>query len=199
MDVVEALTGRRSQHRLGEPTPDDRELARLVQIAAAAPDHGQLRPWRLVIQRGATRVGLGRALATDSDRPETALGKPLRAPLLVAIIFCPAGGTRIPEWEQLAATAAVVFSLSLVLHAHGWGSIWRTGNGVNSTAVRRFMSLAQNERLLGWLYIGTPEPGHAPAPRTPVDLAEKLSGGTQDLANPIAEPVAGWEPARCTG
>jgi nitroreductase len=47
-------------------------------------------------------------------------------------------------------------SMMLLLHARGYGSIWRTGRFTESERVRRLFGLGQDERLLGWLYIGTP-------------------------------------------
>ena len=193
MDVIDALTGRRSQYRLVAPAPGDQELFRLIEVAASAPDHGQLRPWRLVVQRGDTRVALGNAMAAGEGRKNGLREKPLRAPLLVAIVFSRATRSPIPEWEQLAATSSVVFSLSLALHAHGWGSVWRTGTVVNRAAVRDFMRLEKHEQLLGWLYIGTPEQGYQPPPRKPLDLSANVSVCTTADGWPGEWPVA--EPA----
>jgi hypothetical protein len=62
---------------------------------------------------------------------------------------------KVPEWEQLAATTGMVTTLSLLLHSHGWASIWRTGAAVHAPQVRKYLGVADEERLLGWLYVGT--------------------------------------------
>jgi nitroreductase len=169
VDVIEAVTGRRSVGRLVEPAPGDGELLGLLERAMTAPDHGMLRPWRLVLVRGDARHALAPAFADTVDgtaeERARAAGKPLRAPLLVSIVFTPKPSPKVPEWEQLAATSAMIHTLGLLLHAQGWASIWRTGRVVESGSVRAALALEPAERLLGWLYVGTPDPAQRCAPR----------------------------------
>ena len=44
--------------------------------------------------------------------------------------------------------------LSLLLDEAGWGVFWRTGIHTRSEAVHKMHQLADNEHLLGWLYVG---------------------------------------------
>ncbi|MFJ9967191.1 nitroreductase family protein [Streptomyces avermitilis] len=157
--VLDAVLTRRSAPRLTEPAPNRADLERLVQAAATAPDHGRLRPWRLVAVSGDERARLGDTLGEAADTPEQvrrAAAKPLRAPLLLSIVHRPVPGhPKIPEWEQLAATTAMVTTLSLLLHSHGFASIWRTGAAVQAPQVRKYLGVDDGEQLLGWLYVGT--------------------------------------------
>jgi nitroreductase len=174
MNVLEALHTRRSPLSFdAEAAPDDAQLLRLVQAAATAPDHGRLRPWRLLVHRGAAREELGRALAEGSEHPEREQAKPLRAPMLVSIVFEPVDSPKVPRWEQLAVVSSVVYGLSLGLHAEGWGAGWRTGARLSAPAVRAFLGLTGAEELLGWLYIGRAAGGE-PAPRPDFDAAQKV-------------------------
>jgi nitroreductase len=179
MDVMDTVLTRRSVSRLTDPGPDDDTLLELVEAASTAPDHGRLTPWRLVVVRGSGRERLGAALAQDARDPregERARGKPLRAPLLVTIVFSPRlPHPKVPEWEQLAATVSMVQTLHLLLHGRGWGAIWRTGAAVDSAAVRACLGVGVGERLLGWLYVGTPDRRVAPAPRPRIDVRERVS------------------------
>jgi nitroreductase len=185
MELFEAVRTRRSASGLLEPAPDDRELAELVELAMTAPDHAGLRPWRLVVVRGGARVALGAAMAAAEGVPETAAktaAKPLRAPLLLGIVFQPREHPKVPEWEQLAAVAAMVTTLELVLHGRGWGAIWRTGRLVDADEVRRVMGVGEGERLLGWLYIGRPDPERSRGPRPPLSAEGRIS-----VLNPTVE------------
>ncbi|WP_416973975.1 nitroreductase [Streptomyces sp. 4F14] len=179
MDVMTTVLTRRSVLRLTEPGPDDGTLLELVEAASTAPDHGRLAPWRLILIRGQGRERLGAALAEgarDRRAHERARGKPLRAPLLVTIVFRPRlPHPKVPEWEQLAATVSLVQTLHLLLHSRGWGVMWRTGTAVDSPAVRECLGISGGERLLGWLYIGTPDRRVAPAPRRRIDVRERVS------------------------
>jgi nitroreductase len=177
MDLQTAIVTRRSHHHLTEPAPGDDEFADLLGMAAMAPDHGMLRPWRWILVRDTARLALGECFAWDTpvDRRDEAAAKALRAPLLATLVFQPRTGHKVPEWEQLAATSAMSHALMLLLHGKGYGSIWRTGAFAGSPVVRRMLCLRQDERLLGWLYIGTPGPDRAVPPRAPEDLTDRLS------------------------
>lgn len=176
--VLGAVLTRRSATRLVEPAPSRTELLELVRAAATAPDHGRIRPWRLIAVDGNDRVLLGEALSEAAEDPEQArrmAAKPLRAPLLLSIVFCPeADHPRVPEWEQMAAVVAMVQTLLLLLHARGWGAIWRTGPAVEAPQVLKHLGLDENERLLGWLYIGTRPHGSTPRARDPFDVHSRI-------------------------
>jgi nitroreductase len=178
MELTEAVRGRRSVSSLTDPAPTDEEICALIADAAMGPDHGLLRPWRLILIRDAAREALGTAIAADLPADDCAAraraaAKPLRAALLVAIVFSPRDVPKVPSWEQLAATVAMVHNLALLLHGHGWGAMWRTGAPSRSPGVREFHGVGTGEQLLGWLYVGTPA-GSAPAFRPEPDVRSRV-------------------------
>lgn len=155
----EAALARRSSSKVTDAAPDHDALMALLEAAARVADHASLRPWRVIALRGAARERLGRALAAASgaegDAAEKLAAKPLRAPLLLAIVAVMAPGhPKVPEWEQEASAAGVAHLLSLLLHEAGWGVMWRTGPHTRHPIVADMHELAPNERLLGWLYVG---------------------------------------------
>ncbi|HEX5595806.1 MAG TPA: nitroreductase [Micromonosporaceae bacterium] len=178
MDLFEAVRTRRSASGLLNESPDGKELAGLVELAMTAPDHAGLRPWRLVVLRDEARVALGAAMAEAEGIPETAAktaAKPLRAPLLLGIVFRPREHPKVPEWEQIAAVSGMAVTLELLLHGQGWGAVWRTGRLVEAEPVRRMMGVGAEERLLGWLYIGRPDPERSRGPRPPLSAEGYIS------------------------
>ncbi|MGC4807614.1 nitroreductase family protein [Micromonospora sp. DT233] len=198
------LRTRRSGGRITDAAPSDAELGDLLALAMNAPDHAALRPWRLVLLRGAARDRLGAALAaaqgaTGPER-DRAAAKPRRAPLLVGIVLRARPHPKVPEWEQLAAATAVVTHLGLLLHEAGWSSIWRTGPLLDAPPVRAAMDVAAGERLLGWLYVGRPDPGAPRGDRPPADprphltvlAAETAETAETTEAAEAAGPVPGW-------
>ena len=54
-DALEVIRARRSIGRLTEPAPSDAELTQIFEAAVAAPDHGELRPWRFIVLRDAAK------------------------------------------------------------------------------------------------------------------------------------------------
>lgn len=173
MDLIEAIRSRRSTAPVLDEAPTDEDIARFVSVAAHAPDHAGLRPWRLVTVRGAARVALGEAWVQgfgdepNSDAARKTASKPLRSPLLIGIIGqFQQDHPKVPEWEQVAAIGAFIATLELVLFDAGYTGMWRTGPAVDLEPVQRVMGVRPGERLLGWLYVG----------RT----AEDTSGPTED-------------------
>jgi nitroreductase len=177
VELASAIRTRRSEHNLIDPAPSDDEFIRLLEWAATAPDHGRLRPWRWILVRGHSRSALGFSFAADcpENQSKKALVHPLRAPLLATFVFCPRVDHRIPRWEQLAAACCVANSMMLLLHDSGYGSMWKTGSYVESADTRTMLDLDRTESLLGWLYIGTPDPTKSLAPRTAVSVSDKVT------------------------
>jgi nitroreductase len=169
MELTQAVRSRSSTAPITDEGPSDEELLGLLAVAAHSPDHASLRPWRLVSIRGDDRRRLGGALAAGfgdlAGSPEAArtASKALRAPLLLGIVTHPLPHRKVPEWEQIAATVAMVTTLQLLLFEAGWTAMWRTGPAVELSEVRAVMGIAGDERLLGWLYVGRTVP-HPPRP-----------------------------------
>jgi nitroreductase len=161
VELTEAIRDRRSTAAMTDDAPSDDDLARFVAVAAHAPDHAALQPWRLVTVRGEVRERLGHAWVEGcgdepgSDAARKTASKPLRAPLLVGIIgqFVPEH-PKVPEWEQVAAIAALVATLQLVFFEAGYTAMWRTGPAVDLAPVFEVMGVKPDEKLMGWLYVG---------------------------------------------
>lgn len=165
MEALEALVNRVSVARLDEPAPTAAQRELLFSAALRAPDHGQLRPWRFLTVEGAAREQLGELfaraqLARDPAAPAAVIDKaramPLRAPLLVVAIACLKAHPKVPDSEQLLAAGCAVHGLLLAAHAQGIGAIWRTGELSYDATVHAGLSLADNERIIGFVYLGTP-------------------------------------------
>ncbi len=62
--TLDFLARRRSASavNLADPGPTDPELKALLTLAARAPDHGKLAPWRFVVLRGDAKIAFVHAL-----------------------------------------------------------------------------------------------------------------------------------------
>ncbi|MBC7725870.1 MAG: nitroreductase [Burkholderiaceae bacterium] len=169
----EAAVRRRSHPRVTGDAPSREELLHLIEAASGVADHGALRPWRLVELRGEARQRLGDSLvAASAARGITnshLATKPSRAELLLAIVSVTKPSLKVPAWEQDATAAGVAHVLSLLLDEAGWGVMWRSGPFVDASEVRELHGLRENERLLGWLYVGGVPDGTRDGPKLPVD------------------------------
>ena len=158
MSALDAVLNRHSHSKVTAEAPSRLQLLPLVEAAATVADHSGLKPWRLIELRGDARLRLGAAFAeatgaTGKDA-EKAASKPLRASLLIAVVFVHKQSFKVPAWEQEAVASGVAHMLSLLLDEAGWGVFWRSGVLTRSEPVHRMHELAPNEQLLGWLYVG---------------------------------------------
>lgn len=164
--IREAVLARRSAPKVTDAAPDDAAIVSLLDAAARVADHASLAPWRVIALRGDARVRLGSALAAAAGLEGEAGGrlaaKPLRAPLLLAIVAVTREHPKVPLWEQEAAAAGVAHMLTLLIDEAGWGVMWRSGPHTRHPLVAEVHGLAADEHLLGWLYVGgRPEGGRS--------------------------------------
>lgn len=189
--VLDAVAARQSWSKVTDDAPGDDELLRLIAAAGRVADHSSLRPWRIITLRGDDRDRLGRALNRAAGEKGTS-SKPMRAPLLLAVVFSRRPSGKVPSWEQEAVASGVAHVLSLLLDDAGWGVLWRTGEHVRTKPVAEVHGLAANEQLMGWLYVGGKPEGRS-AHRKSVDAAARLSalpsrrGETTDTATIAAQ------------
>jgi nitroreductase len=164
----DAALARRSWSKVTDDAPTHDELLELVAAAGRVADHSSLQPWRLIELRGEDRERLGRAI-NKSQGEKGVSSKPLRAPLLIAVVLSPRKSHKVPEWEQEAVASGVAHLLSLLLDEAGWGVIWRTGHYTRTKAVAKAHGLNKNEKLLGWLYVGGKPASSRPERRKTID------------------------------
>ena len=151
---------------LTEPAPDDMQLQHILQAAMSAPDHGRLYPYRFITIRENARYKLsdlfGRALLqrdpeVDVNYLQKQKDKPLRSPLIVVVVATPIKSEKIPEIEQILSAGAAAHNVLLGANALGYGSIWLTGANAYDPLVCSELGLADSERIIGFIYIGTPQ------------------------------------------
>ncbi|WHO40418.1 nitroreductase [Sphingobium sp. AP49] len=146
------------------PGPDDAQLRQILEVALRTPDHGKLAPWRFVIvpqdKRGKLAALLEnayRAEKPDAGRLEIEAMHQFaqQAPTLVVALSKPVVGSKIPVWEQELSAGAAIMNLLHATHALGFAGGWLTGWPSFNADVRDAFGSA-DERLAGFVFIGTP-------------------------------------------
>jgi len=173
VSVLDAVHARQSWSKVTEDAPSHEELLTLVSAAGRVADHSSLRPWRLIELRGGDREVLAAAIA-KAEGDKSPSSKPLRAPLLIAVVAS-YRKSKVPRWEQEAVASGVAHMLSLLLDDAGWGVFWRTGHYTRSKAVAKAHGLTKDEELLGWLYVGGKPARKKAGRRKPVDARRLVS------------------------
>jgi nitroreductase len=150
---------------LTAPAPSAEDLETILTIASRVPDHKKLAPWRFVIIEGAARERLGELAAAACQREEaeppshvrleTERKRFLRAPLVIAVVSRVKETRGAPEWEQILSAGAACMNLCVAANALGYGTTWITEWVSYSKAFAEGFGLAANERIAGFVHIGT--------------------------------------------
>jgi nitroreductase len=167
LSTLELLKTRRSVKpaAMSSPGPSQAELETILGCAARVPDHKRLVPWRFIVFEGDARAAFGevlaRALAAEEQEQPSAVRlqiereRFLRAPVVVGVISRVVSSPGAPEWEQILSCGAAAFNLCRAANALGYGTCWITEWYAYSPGVRSALGLASNERVAGFVYIGT--------------------------------------------
>ena len=163
MDALDALTSRSSAKTYGDASPTREHLARVLQAAVRAPDHGRLRPWRFMLIEGEQRRKFGDLLAASALRRIPGLSegdlqrerdKALRAPLIIVTACRVVPGTKVPAIEQILAAGAATQNILPALHALGYAAAWKTGEAAYDTEMKKALGLAADDHIVGFVYTG---------------------------------------------
>lgn len=172
-----------SPRRLNAPGPSAEQLQDILGAAAAAPDHGQLQPWRFVIvptdQRARLANVFGQALVDRDPQAtpaqiENACEKAHRAPFLMLAIArltdpeeapdaAQGRGAQHPESaeaevgdaERLVSFGCAIQNILLSAHAAGFGTGLTSGQAMASARLRALFGLKAHEQAVCCINIGT--------------------------------------------
>ncbi|BBQ84271.1 TPA: NAD(P)H nitroreductase [Kluyvera ascorbata] len=164
MDALELLVNRRSASRLAEPAPAGEQLQNILRAALRAPDHGTLQPWQFVIVEGEGRerfsqlLEQGAVAANGDDKAiEKARNAPFRAPMIIVAIAKCQDHPKVPKWEQEMSAGCAVMAMQMAAVAQGFNGIWRSGALIDSPVVRAGFDCTEQDKIVGFLYLGTPQ------------------------------------------
>lgn len=165
--ALQALDARRSvpAKQLGEPGPDPDTLLRMLASAVRVPDHGKRVPFRFLRIAGDARHSLGAFLAERSQQRDPQVSQAQldkdrqrfsHAPLIITVVARLTPDAKVPEQEQLMTAGCVCFALLQAAQAMGFGAQWLTAWMAFDPGVHAHLGLAEDERIAGFIHIGTP-------------------------------------------
>lgn len=203
-----------SPRRLDEPGPSPQQLQDILGTAAAAPDHGQLVPWRFVIVSKTLRERLadvfGLALVdrdpnATPEQIENAREKAHRAPFLMLAIArladreAQAGSAKgrgaqhpesteaeVSDVERLVSFGCAIQNILLSAHAAGFGTGLTSGQAMTSPRLHALFGLRENEQAVCCINIGTMTK-HRPVRLRPV-VSDYVSELSRDLCPHCPHP-----------
>jgi nitroreductase len=164
-----------SPKRLGDPGPDRAQIEKILSAAGAAPDHGLLTPWRLIIVPPERRHFLAETFAealverdgeaTEIQKQE-ARAKASRGPFLVLVVarLDPELGPTHPQ-ERIISAGCAIQNMLLTAHAMGFGAGLSSGRALYSQRIKALFGLSAHEQPLCFMTLGTVQRRKSPRPR----------------------------------
>ncbi len=164
-DALELLKTRRSvkpREMIG-PGPSPAELDTILTIGARVPDHGKIVPWRFIVFEGDGRLRAGDVIAqvfaaknpdATAEQIEVERRRLADAPTVVGVVIGARPHPKVPAWEQELSAAASAMSIVLAANALGFVANWLTGWMAYDRDVLKGLGLTDNEKLIGFVYIG---------------------------------------------
>ena len=165
--VLECITTRQniSPRRLVEPGPDEDQVKLMFRAAAAAPDHGEIRPWRFVRVPTKKRELLADVFAqalierdagATPEQIDKAREKAFRAPFLaLAIARLGLCEPNIDPLERMVSMGAAIQNFLLCAHSLGFGSGLTSGQALRSLPLRQLFQLTDGEQAVCCINVGT--------------------------------------------
>ena len=175
-DAIELLKIRRSvkPREMNGPGPSAAELETILTIGARVPDHGKLTPWRFIVFEGDARLRAGAIIAevfaqqnpnatpAEIDAEKHRL---MDAPLVIGVVSFTRPHPKVPPWEQQLSAGASAMNIVTAATALGYGANWLTGWFAFDRDVLEGLGLKADEKLAGFIHIGTPSKPSEDRPR----------------------------------
>lgn len=181
--LLDALLSRRSvrPRRLTVPGPSPDDLRTILQAGLRGPDHGGLRPWRLLHLTDRQALAEAFIAAERELRPDGGDEMVARAekrahngPCLLALVACiNENHPEVPAHEQWAAVGAALNQMLLAADALGLAGGILSGAKTRTAALRSALHMADHEHIVGFLTFGTAAAAPPAAPTA--DPSEFLS------------------------
>ncbi|MCS6796432.1 MAG: nitroreductase [Raineya sp.] len=166
MEINQIIRNRRStypeQFEIGKKV-DDAIIWQMLENANWAPTHKKTEPWRFVVFTGEGLKKLAefqsnlykeknQGEAFSEKTYQMLATKPLKASHIIAIGM--KRSDQVPEIEEIEAVACAVQNMYLTAAAYNIGVYWGSGGITYYPEAKSFFGLGENDKLLGFLYVG---------------------------------------------
>jgi len=171
----------------GDRIPDA-VIGELLELANWAPTHAHTEPWYFVVYAGNAVQQFCHdhaehyRLHTPADRFTTAAYEKLdtmgkTASHVIALCMRRGDNPKIPEQEELIASACAGQNILLAAAARRLAVYWGTGGMTYHPAMKEYLGLQEADKVLGFLYLGYADGALAPGKRiVPMDKKVRWVG-----------------------
>lgn len=158
-----------------EGTIDSHVINQILQNANLAPSHKRTYPWRFVVFSGdglqlfATwQSELYKKVSKENGnfvekKYKKLKSQPLKCSHVISVLMERDPEKRVPEIEEISSVACAVQNMYLTAAAYGVGMYWGTGGVTYFDEAKEFFDLGEDDKIMGFLYLGLVNPEDWPA------------------------------------
>jgi nitroreductase len=165
MDLAQVIRLRRTTKpdKMNGQVIEEKDINELLALADWAPTHARTEPWRFIVYDQPKEFTRQHAeLWKQNTAPENFtrakydnivnLGNNVSHVIIAWMKRVE--NHKIPEIEEIAATASAIQNLLLGAAGKGIASFWSTGGMAHHPLFRSFLNLGEEDRVLGIIYLG---------------------------------------------
>lgn len=147
----------------GRLIPDE-QINELLALGNMAPTHKHTEPWRFIVYSGSKvkefalqHAELYKSTSGDKfqqDKYDKILGNGNNVSHIIITVMKRDAEERVPEIEEICATAAAIENILIGATALGIASFWSTGGMTHKNEFKKFLDLNDKDIVIGILYLG---------------------------------------------
>jgi nitroreductase len=150
-----------------EATIPNDKIWQILESANWAPTHGYTEPWRFVVFTGEAKLHFAKDHA-EMYKKETPpenfkqvsydklIARVKYTSHIIAFVNKRGINPKIPELEELQATAMAVQNMQLVVSSMGYAAYIHSGGMTHSDTMKSYLGFGEEDKVLGFLYLGIP-------------------------------------------
>ena len=186
MNIIESIFHRRNitPDTFNNEVISTEIIQSLLEAANQAPTHGYTEPWRFVVYEKQAIQHFTDAHA-EMYKESTAgekfsennylkiKNRGEKASHLIAVWMKRGNNPKIPRLEEICSVACAIQNIWLLASSKQIGMYWGTGGMVHHQSMKTFFSLAEEDEMIGLLFLGYTD-NEWPKGRRVVPMSEKV-------------------------
>jgi nitroreductase len=156
-------------HEMQSPAPDTATLKRIFQSVMSAPDHGNIKPWHLVVVDTEhvtnmcelmCRAWLDHAAGIEPARIRRLTSYLKDAPMVVLVSADIVEPHAVSRRDQVLAAAAACQNILLAAEHEDVAAIWYSTDAAELPQVYELFGLSSNQEPVAFIMLGTKKESH---------------------------------------
>lgn len=168
--ILENIANRRTikpEACTGASIPD-KDVWKILECGNWAPTHGYTEPWRFVVFSGEAKLRLAQDHAEmylNETPPENfkqvsydkMIERVAHTSHIIAYVNKRGNNPKVPEIEELQATAMAVQNMQLMASSMGYAAYINSGAMTYTNSMKTYLGFGEDDKVLGFLYLGIPK------------------------------------------